>query len=307
MLCQRFVTRTSHADLPADCLSQPVSFQRDLNDALGKALPSQMTLDVKVTPDYPYIRVEVSYSTVIFLSTSSADCTLQSKETEDGIAFTFRRCKYKPGHFPFLDLPIEIRNMIYRLCLYQPSPVVIFFKSTIAGKKECNVVQSYYGNAGRVGQILRVNRLIYREALPVALSANSFCLDNFAQLRMFLDIVGSTGRICLTKLEFEWVEGNDSCLELEKCLLLLTQCSKLRRLEVTVSADELHRDRRMTSKRCKALLTTMPSLKLLTIEYDRQAYRAKQFEQALRQMLGTGGILIVTTELGGILRTEVVP
>ncbi|KAI9878847.1 MAG: hypothetical protein M1830_010319 [Pleopsidium flavum] len=93
--------------------------------------------------------------------------------------------------FPFLKLPPELRNEVYKLLLHQPRPTV---------------VDASVNQYRKVPHILLLNRQIYKEAVSVLYSLRQFYVDVPYSLEpditRFLTSIGSTNVGMIRRLEF---------------------------------------------------------------------------------------------------------
>lgn len=95
--------------------------------------------------------------------------------------------------FPFLDLPAEIRNMIYSLVLERPGGTV-----RISGKQSGVISTHWYGDHGYISKhdepystsLMRVNKQISVESSPYLFSRHTFEFADSTMLQRFLEYLG---------------------------------------------------------------------------------------------------------------------
>lgn len=144
--------------------------------------------------------------------------------------------------FPFMGLPREIRNMIYKELLIMPGYISIggFFLS------QSMVRICVQGPAGlyrllrppqhidqkSVCSLFKVSRTFYRECRPLYFRLNTFQIGDLHKLSMFLTKIGPDCRRNLTSLRIRYhgqTAGNS--------LKLLVRCVTLRHLHITFGVD----------------------------------------------------------------------
>lgn len=156
-----------------------------------------------------------------------------------------------------LKLPRQLRNKIYALAL---------------PKGKCNMGDSSSFNehtfTGGIGDpsgfcfplsknltILRVDRQMRQEALPLAYRGTVFQLDDIDDLIRLLITVGKAGRENIESLDLDWESRMDSerkweedpdyegpyltlpTLHVAKCVQLLKQCKRLTTLRLYIESD----------------------------------------------------------------------
>jgi hypothetical protein len=96
--------------------------------------------------------------------------------------------------FPFLDLPAEIRNMIYSLVLERPG-----YHVDLSGKHS-GIIQSHWYSPGRgyisrhdqpySSSLMRVNKQISVESTPYLFSLHTFEFSDSTMMQRFLEYIG---------------------------------------------------------------------------------------------------------------------
>lgn len=151
--------------------------------------------------------------------------------------------------FPFLSLPFEIRLEIYRLCLTNKSP--LFIISSIPKPDNSRPVQ-WSGRSEDDGiqnvNLLRINKNIYREALPVLYSLNTFHFNRWVQFCDFTDHINRSSIPLIRKVEIAFpLIGRDCDAEvptsyfqeraLQKSLAILKSFDGLQSLRLILRQD----------------------------------------------------------------------
>lgn len=210
---------------------------------------------------------------------------VQSEKIQAGAAVTYGLQRRKPGHVSFLDLPAEIRIEIYRLCLCRSEE---FLPWQYLGRPNIEIRLSDIGS-GRVGALLCVNKLIYQEALAIALTYNTFAFLSFRTLNQFFESIQQHGRTSLRDLKLCWW-GTEGFEAVETCLSYLTQCTNLASLELCVTSGRGHnvRFRWLSNLSSKGLLVPIPSLKVLTLRYEFIDKKKHYIEYLTTHLLGHG-------------------
>lgn len=168
----------------------------------------------------------------------------------------------------FFNLPREIRDNIYSLALsegkWSIQDVDQFDEVNFAGG--IGDPGGFYFPLSKDLGVLRVNRQMRQEALPLAYRKTTFHLDDMDDLLKLLIAVGETGRDNIESLDFPWESRSDSeCkwdedpdsdhfltlphLHVMKCVQLLKQCKRLRFLGLYFESELI---RKMTPDAFKA-------------------------------------------------------
>ncbi|KAF2113682.1 hypothetical protein BDV96DRAFT_601162 [Lophiotrema nucula] len=157
----------------------------------------------------------------------------------------------------FFKLPPEIRDHIYTLAIpngtWNIQEADSFDRSTFVGS--IGDLSGYYYPLSKVLGILHVNRKMRQEALPLAIRATTFSLDDMDDIFMLLIAIGETGRDNIESLHFPWESRSDMESKWEEdpaaddhvvalpklhamtCVQLLKQCKRLRFLRLYFGSD----------------------------------------------------------------------
>ena len=157
----------------------------------------------------------------------------------------------------FFELPGELREKIYNFALPEGEWKLrdgnIFDELSFAGG--IGDPSGFYFPLSKDLSILRVNRQMRQEALPLAYRRTVFHLDDMDDLIRLLIAVGKIGRANIESVELAWESRTDSeckwneapdseenfltlpTLHVDKCVQLLKQCKKLRFLRLYFETD----------------------------------------------------------------------
>jgi hypothetical protein len=155
--------------------------------------------------------------------------------------------------FPFLDLPPEIRNMIYRYLLKSAKPIKppgfqTLYELRVRLSKDNRVIRD-----NKLG-IACVCRQIKDEALAFYFGSNTFKFSYVQNMATFLYSIGGERRKHIRNISFDY-----SGLEAFEAFILLGKCANLKQLHVNASMETMKGSRLAT----RDDLTTAPGLKKL--------------------------------------------
>ncbi|KAI9715481.1 MAG: hypothetical protein M1812_005957 [Candelaria pacifica] len=177
--------------------------------------------------------------------------------------------------FPFLKLPPEIRNQIYRLVLVYPSTVLSLqvtmpnLSGIRTGRKEFRLQRCCYHwqppwlPPQVVLSILNVNRQVYKEAMPIFYHENHFHVWSGSNLRSFLFGIGSERRSWLREMTIVFQNAG-----LGSAFTPLSECERLTALHIEIYLIQLHEENGGTIEDHKGLqkLSQIRGLTTLTCE-----------------------------------------
>ena len=155
----------------------------------------------------------------------------------------------------FLKIPKELREKIYTLAL--PEGKWTIGDAAVSDSNDLNFARGIGDLSGSSFPlssvaVLRVNRQIRQEALPLAYRRTRFCFDDIDDLVKLLIAIGDVGRSNIESVELAWQSRSDSelqwaeapipvpdehsltlpTLHVAECMQLLKQCKRLRFLRL---------------------------------------------------------------------------
>lgn len=168
----------------------------------------------------------------------------------------------RKGFFRFMELPFELRTMIYKMTLsYATCERLIvsrkFHDRTVGGRLHFEIPRTH-GAANFLNDVhdvitdnfqgmlalLSVNKQAYAEAMPIFYESNHFAFEDVSELLKFLTGIGPERRNHLLKLSVRYDHRTCHRKQLKEvsrpAFTLLSQCSRLRRLEIRGYDEEAY-------------------------------------------------------------------
>ena len=150
--------------------------------------------------------------------------------------------------FRLMELPIEIRIMVYRQHFHQPRDAFKGSESCPAG----NVCPYSIFNANvPVGKLIMASKSVYNEAMPIYLGDKEFKCSDFAYVRRFLTYLGPIQRNYITHISFDFFLQKHG---VHTTCQLLSQCTRLRRLEFSHQEQHSLNDNTIRRSNIEALI-----------------------------------------------------
>ncbi|EON61554.1 hypothetical protein W97_00769 [Coniosporium apollinis CBS 100218] len=149
------------------------------------------------------------------------------------------------SHFPFLQLPGELRNQIYEYALAKIDHLgrhFICLKAVV--KKNRRVTARYFMEAGESSdpvpapRLLGVNKQIRGEATPILYSVNTFGVKGMKGLLNFLSQIGPS-RAWLKDI---WIHETHQSRHAYAAYNLLAQCTRLTHLKINCDEPDFYTD-----------------------------------------------------------------
>lgn len=132
--------------------------------------------------------------------------------------------------FPFLKLPLELRNMVYRELLIMPGTLEIIkpwsSDPVVLLVNRIQVASIAIANQCAVFMVLRVSKQISREAIPIYFGCNKFVAMDTDMLAQLLCHIGPEACNAIREISIQYKLGKHAC----KAFKLLAQCGGLRKL-----------------------------------------------------------------------------
>lgn len=195
--------------------------------------------------------------------------------------------------FPFMKLPLELRQRVYYFHFQQAKRPGGLGKDCPAGDYCPNAV---YNDSVSVRELIKVNKLVYDEAMPVYYRSQVFIFKSIKKFRAFLRAIGPFQRSYVAHVSFVWRGYHGT-----EVFRLLADCPRLRYLEVAVGPyfrEELIHPRPhwrqqwevMSPTKCPGVKTLLNIRGLLSVEFTlwREILRTRPlpdveaFEEALQ-------------------------
>ncbi|KAL8873041.1 MAG: hypothetical protein Q9174_001428 [Haloplaca sp. 1 TL-2023] len=131
--------------------------------------------------------------------------------------------------FPFMKLPPELQNMIFKEAFCFPFKVRCFM--SLASDPEKDPVRSI----GYTSRGLRTSKAFYNNAMPVYFHSNTFLFNSFEAIEIFLGGLNVQSRRSIRSVGM--ILEDEDCDEAAR---LLRGCVSLRRLSITIPCEILH-------------------------------------------------------------------
>lgn len=152
--------------------------------------------------------------------------TIALDETLESFAPRFQRS----GIFSFMELPIELRLMIYAYHFSQP-PIKIYGTELCSAGNMCP--NNIYNANIPVGKMILASKMVYNEALCIYLQNKGFMFWSSRNMFVFVDRAGPFQRDYITSLAFG-IENYNEVIDALAISRLAVQCKSLRKLSVMV-------------------------------------------------------------------------
>ena len=136
--------------------------------------------------------------------------------------------------FPFMKLPLELRQRVYHFHFQQAKRPGGLGKDCPAGDYCPNAV---YNESVPIRELIRVNKLVYDEAMPVYYRSQVFIFRYCETFRDFLRTIGPFQRSYVAHVSFVWLRFYFTLvigILGDSIFGLLADCPRLRYLEVAV-------------------------------------------------------------------------
>lgn len=152
--------------------------------------------------------------------------TIALDETLESFAPRFQRS----GMFPFMQLPMELRVMVYAYHFIQP-PIKIYGTELCSAGHMC---PNNIHNANiPVGKLILASKTVYNEALSIYLRNKAFLFLSLRNMSIFAKRVGPFQRDYITSLAFS-IENYKQVIDALPISRLAVQCKSLRQLSIMV-------------------------------------------------------------------------
>ena len=144
-----------------------------------------------------------------------------------------REAKTAQG-FPFMKLPPELRNMVYKEVLANPDIIIIDELSDCYPGSSLPRIETWNDPPGNTCQLLRASKAIHDEAYPVYFGRNTFACWNFPALRGFLGRLKREYRRSIRSISFAFWGSFPA-----KTIRLLQGCVSLQYLHIDFTTVRL--------------------------------------------------------------------
>lgn len=132
--------------------------------------------------------------------------------------------------FPFMKLPPEVRNMIYKEVLVASKDIHMQVAWYSYPRSAYDGLRTMNHSPRRTCRLLRISKAVYYEAFPIYFGCNTFYCDGVEALGEFLSKLKKEYRRNIRSLSFHFV-GNSPA----KSIRLLQGCVSLKSLEIGVT------------------------------------------------------------------------
>lgn len=125
--------------------------------------------------------------------------------------------------FPFMKLPLELRNMVWKELLVMPGLIVMGSTKLRLGRPRVIPINPIYG-------VFLVSKQIRQEAITTYFGNNEFIALDVAALAEFLYCIGPDACNLIRKIWIYYSRGKNA----GKAFKLLTQCGSLRKIHFRI-------------------------------------------------------------------------
>ena len=228
--------------------------------------------------------------TAIDLANSSRPATSQELVTSLGD----NSAEPESEPFPFMRLPLEIRNMVYKELLIQPGSIEIgniyeeedrFIYGAFAVRKWMDSDDNEQIERFRqtpVCKLFLTSRTVYRESTPLYFGRNVFGLTDLGKVLSFLGRLSPNLRRAVTSLELKYVGTAPA-----QANKILATCTGLRQLSIIFSYQTAYMMRGFGTSLMKLRglkdLLKLRGLKQVGIERDPR-FSAEAFDGLFKEM-----------------------
>lgn len=149
------------------------------------------------------------------------------------------------GPFPFMKLPPELRNMVYKYHFRRPHYRI--GQSSYGEKEDCDAKLAgrciTRNSTGAVpAYLLRASKTIYNEVMPLFFRDGTFSFEKIEDLGAFLARTGPCHRQHITSIEFDYEKvGATKIFDIHEAFRLLGQCPNLSKVSINIAAHQLWR------------------------------------------------------------------
>jgi len=134
--------------------------------------------------------------------------------------------------FPFMQLPIELRTMVYAYHFNQ-RPIKIYTTRLCPAGNMCP--NNIYNANIPVGEIILASKTVYSEAMPIYFRNKDFMFWNSRNMSVFINRAGPFQRDYITSLAFS-MECYHEVIDALEISRIAVQCTSLRKLSIMAYA-----------------------------------------------------------------------